>query len=59
MFLTTGSVAEVKISVTDVVLKCENAIKKITQLQENSRMVYKDEIVYMYYCKDQKGNYVG
>jgi len=57
--LVSGSVFENSLFVTDPLRNCENIFKSMIKVDENnSQVLYKDEAVFYYYCKDKEGNYV-
>jgi len=57
MHLVNGSVAEATISVAAPKVLCSDAIKKVTVLStKESTIRYKGNKVFLYYCKDKKGN---
>ena len=57
MHLVNGSVAEATISVTAPKVLCNDAIKKVAVLStKESTIRYKGNKVFLYYCKDKKGN---
>ena len=59
MHLVNGSVVEASVSATVPKLLCTEAVKEIAILStEDSTMTYKGNRVFMYYCKDKKGNRV-
>ena len=59
MHLVNGSVAEATLSVTAPKILCDDAIKQIATLStEESTITYKGNRVFLYYCKDKKGNNV-
>ena len=59
MHLVNGSVVEASVSATVPKLLCTEAVQKIAVLStEDSTMTYKGNRVFMYYCKDKKGNRV-
>ncbi|BAQ88785.1 hypothetical protein [uncultured Mediterranean phage uvMED] len=59
MHLVNGSVAEATLSVTAPKVFCNEAIKKVAVLStEKSTITYKGNRVFLYYCKDKKGNNV-
>jgi len=59
MHLVNGSVVEASVSATVPKLLCTEAVKEIAVLStEDSTMTYKGNRVFMYYCKDKKGNRV-
>ena len=59
MHLVNGSVVEASVSATVPKLLCTEAVKQIAVLStEDSTMTYKGNRVFLYYCKDKKGNRV-
>jgi hypothetical protein len=59
MHLVNGSVVEASVSATVPKLLCTEAVKEIAVLStEDSTMTYKGNRVFLYYCKDKKGNRV-
>ena len=59
MHLVNGSLAEATLSVTAPKVFCNEAIKKVAVLStEKSTITYKGNRVFLYYCKDKKGNNV-
>jgi hypothetical protein len=59
MHLVNGSVVEASVSATVPKLLCTEAVKEIAVLsKEDSTMTYKGNRVFLYYCKDKKGNRV-
>lgn len=57
MHLVNGSVVEASVSATVPKLLCTEAVKQIAVLStEDSTMTYKGNRVFLYYCKDKKGN---
>ena len=59
MHLVNGSVVEASVSATVPKLLCTEAVKEIAVLStEDSTMTYKGNRVFLYYCKDKKGNIV-
>jgi len=57
MHLVNGSVVEASVSATVPKLLCTEAVKEIAVLStEDSTMTYKGNRVFLYYCKDKKGN---
>tara|TARA_R110001606_G_C14957414_1_gene601446 strand:- start:184 stop:387 length:204 start_codon:yes stop_codon:yes gene_type:complete len=59
MHLVNGSVVEASVSATVPKLLCTEAVKQIAVLStEDSTMTYKGNRVFLYYCKDKKGNKV-
>lgn len=59
MHLVNGSVVEASVSATVPKLLCTEAVKEIAVLStEDSTMTYKGNTVFLYYCKDKKGNRV-
>tara|TARA_R110000851_G_C12703668_1_gene526418 strand:- start:272 stop:475 length:204 start_codon:yes stop_codon:yes gene_type:complete len=59
MHLVNGSVVEASVSATVPKLLCTEAVQKITVLStEDSTITYKGNRVFLYYCKDKKGNRV-
>ena len=58
--LVSGSVFQNSLFVTDPLRNCESIFKSMIKVDENnSKVLYKDEAVIYYYCKDKEGNYVG
>jgi hypothetical protein len=58
--LVSGSVFQNSLFVTDPLRNCESIFKSMIKVDENnSKVLYKDEVVFYYYCKDKEGNYVG
>jgi hypothetical protein len=60
--LVSGSVFQkTPLFVTDPLRKFVKAsFKSMIKVDENnSKVLYKDEAVFYYYCKDKEGNYVG
>ena len=57
MHLVNGSVVEASVSATVPKLLCTEAVQQIAVLStEDSTMTYKGNRVFLYYCKDKKGN---
>ena len=58
--LVSGSVFQNSLFVTDPLRNCESIFTSMIKVDENnSKVLYKDEAVFYYYCKDKEGNYVG
>ena len=59
MHLTNGAIAEATVSVVAPKILCDDAIKTIAVLStKESTIKYKGNKVYLYYCKNKKGEYV-
>jgi|TARA_B110000285_G_scaffold98583_1_gene112440 hypothetical protein len=59
MHLTNGAIAEATVSVVAPKILCGDAIKTIAVLStKESTIKYKGNKVYLYYCKNKKGEYV-
>jgi len=57
--LTNGAIAEATVSVVAPKILCDDAIKTIAVLStKESTIKYKGNKVYLYYCKNKKGEYV-
>ena len=57
--LTNGAIAEATVSVVAPKILCGDAIKTIAVLStKESTIKYKGNKVYLYYCKNKKGEYV-
>jgi|TARA_R110000803_G_scaffold196796_2_gene260224 hypothetical protein len=59
MHLTNGAIAEATVSVVAPKILCGDAIKTIAVLStKESTIKYKGNKIYLYYCKNKKGEYV-